>query len=144
MDILAHGGTASLGPCRVEHRKIILPNGMAIQYNNMRYIQTKKYTGWVYDYAGMGRTLWGGKIVENIIQSLARIVVMDQMCQIKKEVGIRPALQAHDELVYVLPIPDIPYYMQEVLRIMKQPPGFAPDLPIDAEAAWGATYGDSK
>jgi len=144
MDILAHGGTAQLGPCRVEHQKIILPNGMAIQYNNMRYIQTKKYTGWVYDYAGMGRTLWGGKIVENIIQSLARIVVMDQMCQIKKEIGIRPALQAHDELVYVLPIPEIPYYMQEVLKIMKQAPGFAPDLPIDAEAAWGATYGDSK
>ncbi len=144
IDILCNGGTMTLGPCRAEHRKIILPNGMAIQYNNLRHISTKKYTGWVYDYAGMGRTLWGGKILENIIQSLARIVIMDQMCQIKKEVGIRPALQAHDELVYVLPTQDIPYYMQEVLRIMKQPPAFAPDLPIDAEANWGPTYGDAK
>ena len=144
IDILCNGGTTMLGPCRAEHRQIILPNGMAIQYNNLRHISTKKYEGWVYDYAGMGRTLWGGKIVENIVQSLARIVVMDQMCQIKKEIGIRPALQAHDELVYVLPTPDIPYYMQEVLRIMKQPPAFAPDLPISATADWGATYGDAK
>ncbi len=144
IDILCNGGTMMLGPCRAEHRKIILPNGMAIQYNNLRWIDTRKYRGWVYDYAGMGRTLWGGKIVENIIQSLARIVVMDQMCQIKKELGIRPALQAHDELVYVLPTQKIPYYMQEVLRIMKLPPAFAPDLPIDAEAMWGPTYGDAK
>ncbi len=144
IDILCNGGSTNLGPCRAEHRRIILPNGMAIQYNNLRHISTKKYTGWVYDYAGMGRTLWGGKVVENIIQSLARIVVMDQMCQIKKELGIRPALQAHDELVYVLLTQDMPYYKQEVLRIMKQPPAFAPDLPIDAEAEWGATYGDAK
>lgn len=144
IDVLANGGTTRIGPCKVEQGRIGLPNGMSIQYNNIRYVTSKTYTGWVYDYAGMGRTLWGGKIVENIVQSLARIVVMDQMCQIKKEIGLRPALQAHDELVYVVPTADVEYYEEQVLAIMRQPPAFAPDLPIDAESAWGATYGDAK
>ena len=69
---------------------------------------------------------------------------MDMMRQIRKELGLRPALQAHDELVYVVPTAHVKYYKQEVLRIMKIPPAFAPDLPIDAEAAYGPTYGDAK
>ena len=35
-------------------------------------------------------------------------------------------------------------YKAAILDIMKTPPSFAPDLPIDAEAAWGETYGDAK
>ncbi len=144
IEIMCNGGQFFLGPCRAEKGKIILPNGLALHYNNLRMIHTKKYEGWAYDFAGQGRTLWGGKVVENICQSLARIVIMANMLQVKKELGLQPALQAHDELVYVVPTSQVAAYEKEVLRIMRVPPDFAPDLPIDAEAGHGPTYGDCK
>ena len=83
-------------------------------------------------------------MVENIVQSLARLTITEHMVRVRKEMGLRPALQAHDELVYVVPENRVEEYERGVLQIMKSPPSFAPDLPIDAEAAWGATYGDAK
>ena len=144
IEIVCNGGKFSLGPCRAEKGKIILPNGLALHYNNLRYLHSKKYEGWVYDFAGQGRTLWGGKVVENICQALGRIVIMAAMLRIKKELGLRPALQAHDELVYVVPTSQAAAYGKEILRIMKISPDFAPDLPLDAEVKWGPTYGDAK
>ncbi|KKN24590.1 hypothetical protein LCGC14_0893440 [marine sediment metagenome] len=144
IEIIAHGGKMMLGPCQAIYNKILLPNGMALVYHNLRYVDSKKYKGWTYDFGGQGRTLWGGTIIENICQALGRIIVMEQMLTIKKALGLRPALQAHDELVYVVPTPQIATYKQEILRLMRIPPGFAPDLPIDAEANHGPTYGDAK
>jgi hypothetical protein len=135
---------AMVGPCMATHDRLTLPNGMAIWYHNLRYIDTNKYRGWSFTYAERPKTLWGGKMVENIVQSLARITVTEHMTRIRKELGLRPCLQAHDELVYVVPESRVEEYQRGVLRIMKSPPSFAPDLPIDAEAAWGLTYGDAK
>lgn len=144
IELLANGGQRLLGPCRAEHKAILLPNGMKIQYNNLRWIETKKYSGWVYDFAGMGRTLWGGKVVENICQSLARIIITQHMLDIKKKIKLNAALQAHDELVYVVPTSHAEKYKLAVEKLMSQRPAFAPDLPIAAEAAYGPTYGDAK
>jgi DNA polymerase len=83
-------------------------------------------------------------MVENMVQALARLTVTEHMLQVRRDLGYRPALQAHDELVYVVPEKDVEDFDKEVLAIMKAPPSFAPDLPIDAEAAWGDTYGDAK
>ena len=133
-----------VGPCMATKDRLTLPNGMAVWYHNLRYIDTPKYRGWSFTYAERPKTLWGGKMVENLVQSLARITVTEHMTRIRKELGLRPALQAHDELVYVVPENRVAEYESGVLQIMKSPPSFAPDLPIDAEAAWGLTYGDAK
>jgi len=135
---------AMIGPVCATKDRLTLPNGMALWYNNLRFVDTKKYRGWSFEYAQRPKTLWGGKMVENMVQSLARIAVTEHMIQARRQLGIRPALQAHDELVYVVPEKYAEYYMQEVLRIMKTPPDFAPDLPVDAEAAFGKSYGDAK
>jgi len=144
IEIIAHGGQRLVGPCRAQHGKILLPNGMTIDYHRLRYVEQKKYQGWVYDFAGMGRTLWGGKIVENICQSLARIIITQHMLDIKKKCKLNIALQAHDELVYVVPTEHAHIYKHHILKIMHQSPAFAPDLPVAAEAGVGATYGDAK
>lgn len=133
-----------VGPLMATHDRLTLPNGMALWYHNLRYVDTKKYRGWSFTYAERPKTLWGGKMVENIVQSLARITITEHMLRVRKELGLRPALQAHDELVYVVPEGQADHYESGVLEIMKTPPSFAPDLPIDAEAKWGETYGDAK
>lgn len=133
-----------IGPLLATKDRLTLPNGLAIWYHNLRYIDTAKYRGWSFTHGGRPKTLWGGKMVENIVQSLARLTITEHMVRVRKEMGLRPALQAHDELVYVVPENRVEEYERGVLQIMKSPPSFAPDLPIDAEAAWGATYGDAK
>jgi len=133
-----------IGPLLATKDRLTLPNGMAVWYHNLRYIDTAKYRGWSFTHGERPKTLWGGKMVENIVQSLARITITEHMVRVRKELGLRPALQAHDELVYVVPEIYADDWQKHILRIMKTPPSFAPDLPIDAEAAWGATYGDAK
>lgn len=133
-----------IGPVMCTKNRLTLPNGMTLNYNNLRYIDTSKYRGWSFTFAERPKMLWGGTMVENMIQSLARITVTEHMVRARREIGIRPALQAHDELVYVVPETEADWYKDAILDIMKTPPSFAPDLPIDAEAAWGPTYGDAK
>jgi DNA polymerase len=147
IEILAFGGKRAIaewGPCYAADGVIVLPNGMPITYHNLRRIDTAKYSGWVYDYGGRTRTLWGGKVVENIIQSFGRIMIMDHMITIKKELGISPVMQAHDELVNVVLERDVEYYRDAIAEIMMVPPEWAPDLPMGVDSGFGATYGDAK
>ncbi|MGL4557924.1 MAG: DNA polymerase, partial [Afipia sp.] len=65
IDVIRNGGKMRIGPCIAEKGKIVLPNGMTLDYPNLKFIQTPKYEGWTYTYAGRTRTLWGGKVVEN-------------------------------------------------------------------------------
>ncbi len=117
---------------------------MCLWYPGLHYVDSQKYRGWSFTFAGRRKMLWGGTMVENIVQFLARITVPEHMTRIRKELNLRPALQAHDEIVYVVPRHCADERMEAVLEIMKTPPTFAPDLPIDAEANWGETYGDAK
>jgi hypothetical protein len=117
---------------------------MSLDYPNLRWIEDNKYQGWTYTFAGQGRTMWGGKFVENLIQALARIIIMGHMRQAYQDYGLRPALQAHDELVYVVPTAMLPTLEAGLLRIMKTQPKWSRNLPIDAEAGHGPTYGDAK
>ena len=141
---MAGGGTSELGPCIADGSVVLLPNDMFIAYPNLRYVTTMKYEGWSYDFAGMGRTMWGGKMVENVIQSLARIIIMDHMVTVKKQLGLRPALQAHDELVYIVPDARLAECKDGLLSIMRTVPEWAEGLPVDAEVGVGKTYGEAK
>lgn len=133
-----------IGPVMATKNCLTLPNGMAIQYTDLMWTDDKKYSGWSFTFGGRPKKLWGGAMVENIVQALARITVMEHMLQIRRELGLRPALQAHDELVYCVDEDRAEEYNDAILEIMKTPPSFAPELPIDAEASWGKTYGDAK
>lgn len=144
ISMMANGGARMIGPATARGNSVLLPNGMTLDYPNLRWIENTKYSGWTYDFAGQGRTMWGGKFVENLIQSLARIIIMEHMREAKNQLGIRPALQAHDELVYVVPDARLAECEAGLLSIMKTAPAWASDLPIDAEAGYGPTYGDAK
>lgn len=133
-----------IGPIMCTKDRLTLPNGMSITYHNLRYVDTNKYRGWTFTFAGRPKMLWGGTMVENMVQALARIAITEYMLAIRKRLKLRPALQAHDELVYCVPEKYADRYMAAILKLMKAPPSYAPDLPIDAEAAWGLTYGDAK
>jgi len=127
--------------CMSAKNMVILPNGMPIYYNDLRRSDTGE---WIYTFGRETRKLFGGKLTENIVQALARIVVMDNMLTIHKELGLQPVLQVHDELDYVVPERDAEALAAPISKIMSAPPAWAPDLPVAVEVHWGPTFGDCK
>jgi len=135
------------GPITFEHEKIKLPSGLYLHYHDLE----NKNEGWVFTFGGKPKYLYGGKLLENITQALARIVVMDCAVRIRQRIKalnydkwIWLNLQVHDELVYI--VPDEFVHIMEVLLLeeMRRPPEWGKNIPLDAECGIGESYGDAK
>jgi len=87
--------------------------------------------------------IYGGKMVENIVQALAALVIREQMVAVAKA-GLKVAFQVHDELVMVVPDNEVTQREAQVVAIMSTPPAWAPDLPVACECAVADNYGDAK
>ena len=140
LERMAGGGKGTIGPVEYSRFAITRPNGMSLRYPNLEYSGTE----YQYTYGPIIRTLWGGKLLENIIQALARDIVMANMLRIHRELGLRPALQVHDELNYIVRESEAEQIAAAIRTIMTAPPDWMPGLPVDVEIAWGPTFGDCK
>lgn len=133
-----------VGPVTLGNGQIILPNNMPLTYANLHRNEEDPQMGWVYEFGGETRKLWGGTVAENIVQALARIVIMDNMLRIHRELGYRPALQQHDELDYVIREEEAEEAKTEMSKIMVTPPSWMPNLPLAVEINYGPSLGDCK
>lgn len=140
--LAGNGGSFSIGPCVFSAGEVSLPSGLKLKYHKLRH----EDGGWIYEYGGKIKRLYGGALLENIVQALARIVVMDTATRLRPKLArldIQLALQVHDELVYVVP-DDLTHIVTKLLLDeMRIPPSWAPTLPLDAEADCGPSYGDA-
>lgn len=119
---------------------IILPNGLRIHYANLRRIEKDGKSQVVYDSRRGEVSIWGGTVVENVVQALARIVVGKQMIAIAER--HRVALTVHDAAVVVVEDDDVDEAVKYITEVMHTPPDWATGLPVACEAKVGATYGD--
>jgi len=85
-------------------------------------------------------SIWGGAVVENVVQALARIVVGEQMLAINEK--YRVALTVHDAAVIVVPEEEKDEAMDFVIQAMSTPPTWGTSLPVACEAKWGHSYGE--
>lgn len=136
---------------------IVLPNGLRIRYpalrrstNGFEYINDPRvYRKFIKERVMGGDApdltwtkLYGGKVVENITQAVARIVVSEQMAKIGRRYPV--ALQVHDEIVCVVPEEQADACKDYMVAVMSTPPKWAPDLPVACEADVGPNYGEAK
>lgn len=119
---------------------IKLPNGLYISYPNLRTEKVDGKTKFVYKSRRGDVTIWGGSVVENVVQALARIIVGEQMLKINEK--YRPVLTVHDAIVNVVPKEEIDTAMTYITDIMSTPPTWAESLPVACEAKYGESYGD--
>lgn len=117
---------------------IKLPNGLYIRYPNLRVDGDTNNT--VYDSRKGSVSIWGGAVVENIVQALARIIVGEQMLMIKEK--YRPVLTVHDAAVVVVPEHELEDALAFITQVMSTPPRWADGLPVACEAKYGRSYGD--
>ena len=118
---------------KIRRGEIILPNGMSLQYPDLECTEE----GWRF---GNNHPLWGGTLLENIIQALARIVVADQMLQIDKLDGVQVVGMTHDEVIAICHQDVADERFADCIRLMSVPPAWAPDVPLAAEGGWAANY----
>lgn len=124
---------------------IRLPNNLHILYPNLRGVKNEDGRWEVVCNQARDkfpRRLWGGAVCENVVQTLARNLIVDDMAAIEKELGYRAALQVYDEIVLVVPEKEVEQLAEASVAIMSRSPDWLPDLPVAAEAGFGPTYGD--
>ena len=120
----------------VEPKGIKLPNGLYITYPDLQLGSD----GYEYKSRRGTISIWGGAVVENVVQALARIVIGEQMIEINEK--HRPVLTVHDAVVCVSTKATAQDTLDYVMGIMNTAPTWAKDLPIACEGAFGDTYGD--
>lgn len=119
---------------------IKLPNGLMIRYPELHLNTEETKSQYVYKSRKGPVSLWGGSLVENVVQALARIVVGEQMLDIQKR--YRVALTVHDAAVIVPLETEKDEAMKYVIECMSAPPEWARGLPVACEAKYGHSYGE--
>lgn len=117
--------------------EIQLPNKMSLKYKDLRVRNSQlEYIG----RNGMEKT-YGGRLTENVVQALSRIVITDAMLQLQKTLPkATVALTVHDEVVIIAANTEPDATMETVIHILCKPPPWAPDLPLDAEGGYAHNY----
>ena len=124
---------------------ILLPNGLRLKYPNLRKrTDDDGDVEYVYDTkkgkAVIPNRIYGGKVIENVCQALARIMIGEQMLLIAKK--YRVVMTVHDAVACVAPEAEAETAKEYVELCMRLRPSWAPELPLNCEAGYGKSYGD--
>jgi DNA polymerase I-like protein with 3'-5' exonuclease and polymerase domains len=120
---------------------LTLPSGLHIQYPDLRSVVNKEgKQEYVYTSKGLPVRIYGGKVVENICQAVARQVVAEQMLRIQKRYPV--VLSVHDAACIIAPVAEAKEAQAYVEECMSWNPKWATGLPLACEAGMGESYGD--
>lgn len=125
-----------------DKERIILPNGLALKYPDLRGVVEPPSNRVQFKYGEHGKRLYGGKLVENIVQAVARCVMTDGMLRIQKR--YRCVLTVHDEAVILAPEHEAEGAYKFVLECMTADPWYMSGIPLAADGGFGERYGDIK
>jgi DNA polymerase len=124
----------------VTHEGIQLPNGLLIRYPKLHLDTSEDKSQYKYKSRRGEISIWGGAVVENVVQALARIVVGEQMLNIEQR--YRVALTVHDAAVIVVREEEKDEALEFIIQSMSKAPDWATSLPVACEAKWGHSYGE--
>jgi DNA polymerase I-like protein with 3'-5' exonuclease and polymerase domains len=130
------------GVVEVDHQNaaVRLPSGLYLRYDDLQWTQGER--GYEYSYATRnGRTkIYGGKVVENLTQALARCIVGEQMLRVARK--YRVVLTVHDSIVCCVKDEEVNEAAQYISECMQWTPKWASGLPVDCEVDVGKSYGE--
>ena len=121
---------------------IKLPSGLVMRYEDLKGAQGEKGVEYTYQ-TRKGRTrLYGGKLVENVCQAIARCIIGEQMLLIAKKYP--PVLTVHDSIVACVPENEVDEAQKYIEKCMRYVPTWAEGLPLDCESGVAKSYGDCE
>ena len=144
-EICGHGGiwqSLEKGMIQSARRKedysVELPSGRIL-----RYFRPSNMSGLSAETAFKGgmtrRKWWGGSLTENLTQATARDVSANMVLRVE-EAGYPVLFHVHDELTALVAEHEAEEALKTILHIMRTPPDFMPDLPLDAEGGIFDSY----
>ena len=121
-------------------KAIKLPSGLLMRYNDLKHEQTENGVEFSYK-TRYGRTrIYGGKVIENVCQAIARCIIGEQMLKIGKRYKV--VLTVHDAIACVIPEAEVAEAQAYVEECMRWTPEWASGLPVNCESGHGRAYGD--
>jgi len=114
----------------------VLPSGYKLGYADLQ----KDSEGQFSYKARNGRVkIYGGKVIENVVQAIARCVIAEQMVNISYE--YRPVMTVHDAVAIVAPVAEAERAQAFVEQCFRETPVWAEGLPLNCESGIGDNYG---
>ena len=114
----------------------VLPNNVLLEYPKLK----KEDGEFTYRARRTDVRIYGGKVVENICQAVARCIIAYQMMDISKYYKV--ALTVHDSLVCVIKNEEVEEARRFIEECMREAPDWAEGLPLDCESGIGKSYGE--
>jgi len=117
------------------------PGEPGVVYKDLQWDRHSKE--WTYLMGKQRVRIYGPKVVENLSQHAAMLIVMWQTARINQKLPIK--LSVHDEAVTVVPddeLTEARAYMEECLSMA--PPWCRAVIPVACETGVGRSYGDAK
>ena len=136
----------TLGPVQVEHNRLYLPNGLFLNYRDLRQEMRYGKKQWVYSYGRFTKILYGAKVVENVVQALAFWQIVSAALRIKHATKgqIMMAHQVHDELLFGIADHAAGSLVEYVKQEISRRPDWLPLCPLAAEGGAGDNYQEVK
>jgi DNA polymerase len=141
LDALRSSQTTTVGvqpqALYITENGFVLPSGLFLNYPDLRKDDENQYSY----HSRRGRIkIYGGKVVENICQAIARCVIGEQMLRISKKYKV--ALTVHDAVMAVVPKAEVEEAQKYVEECMRWRPEWAKTLPLNCELGVGDNYAE--
>ena len=145
LDALSKGMTTSLGKAGVlslapQERGIRLPSGLLMRYDQLVGVRDEKGMQYQYKTRYGWNKIYGGKVIENACQAIARCIIGEQMIRIAKRYDV--VLTVHDAIACVVKEDEVLEAQAYIEECMKWTPEWADGLPVSCESGYGQSYGD--
>ena len=121
---------------------IILPSGLSIRYDDLKHEQGEKGLEFFYKTRRGYTRIYGGKIIENVCQAIARCIIGEQMLRIAKRYKV--VLTVHDSIATCVKDEEVEEAQAYIEECMRWTPEWAEGLPVDCESGKGKSYGDCE
>ncbi len=135
---LGREGVLKLVP---KERAIQLPSGLLLRYDTLHSYEAESgYVEFRYKTRTGWNKIYGGKVIENVCQAIARCVIGEQMIRIAKKYDV--VLTVHDSIGILSPETEVLEAQKYIEDCMRWVPEWATGLPVNCESGYGKSYGD--
>jgi DNA polymerase len=119
---------------------ILLPSKLLLRYDELKIHDGEKGIEFTYK-TRKGRTrIYGGKVIENVCQAIARCIIGEQMLRISTKYKV--VLTVHDAIACICKDEEVEEARAYVEECMRWVPKWAAGLPLNCESGVGKSYGD--
>ena len=130
------------GVLKIVDGTIILPSGLKLRYEDLQFDKNDKGVEFHYKVRRGRNRIYGGKVIENVCQAIARCIIGEQMLKIAQK--HRVVLTVHDSVVCCVKDEDVVEAQEYIEECMRWTPDWAEGLPINCESGTGKSYGDCE